>query len=324
MRILLAPMEGVIDHEMRALLTQIGGYDRCVTEFVRVTDQLLPNRVFLRFNPELERDGTTPTGTPVYLQLLGGSAKYMGINAARAAKLSPPGIDINFGCPSKTVNKSDGGSVLLKEPQRIGDIVKSVRDSVDPAIPVTAKIRLGFSHHDFLAEVAGNIEEAGASELCVHARTREDGYKPPAYWSVVKQVSEQSRIPVIINGEIWTVEDARRAREESGCTDVMLGRSALTRPDLAAAIQGDQQGDEFIWLSWPEVLEIIIHYLERTDTKHPKFVSNRSKQWLVFLQKAYPEAAELFQNIKRLKEAEDVFRALSANLKKADVSIRRM
>ena len=316
MRILLAPMEGVIDHGMRTLLTQIGGYDRCVTEFVRVTDQLLPNRVFLRFNPELESGGMTPSGTPVYLQLLGGSAKYMGINAARAAKLAPPGIDINFGCPSKTVNKSDGGSVLLKEPIRIGDIVKAVRDSVDPAIPVTAKIRLGFSHHDFLAEVAGNIEEAGASEICIHARTREDGYKPPAYWSAVKQVSEQSNIPVIINGEIWTVEDARRAREESGCTDIMLGRSALTRPDLAAAIQADHQSDEFTWRTWPEVLETLIHYLERSDTKHPKFVSNRAKQWLVFLQKAYPEAAELFQNIKRLKESEDVFNALSAYLKK--------
>ncbi|PWQ97022.1 tRNA dihydrouridine synthase [Leucothrix pacifica] len=316
MRILLAPMEGVVDYEMRALLTQIGGYDRCVTEFVRVTDQLLPNRVFLRFNPELEQGGTTPSGVPVYLQLLGGSAKYMGINAARAQKLEPPGIDINFGCPSKTVNKSDGGSVLLKEPHRIGDIVKSVRDSVDPAIPVTAKIRLGFSHHDFLAEVAGNIEEAGASEVCIHARTKEDGYKPPAYWSAVKQVSEQSSIPVIINGEIWTVADAHRARAESGCSDIMLGRSALTRPDLAAAIKADNNADSrFVWRSWPEVLEILIHYLERSESQHPKFVSNRSKQWLVFLQRAYPEAATLFQNIKRLKESEDVFNALSASLK---------
>ena len=308
-------MEGVVDYEMRALLTQIGGYDRCVTEFVRVTDQLLPNRVFLRFNPELENGGMTPSGVPVYLQLLGGSAKYMGINAARAQRLKPPGIDINFGCPSKTVNKSDGGSVLLKEPHRIGDIVKAVRDSVDPAIPVTAKIRLGFSHHDFLAEVAGNIEEAGATEMCIHARTKEDGYKPPAYWSAVKQVTDHSTIPVIINGEIWTVADALRAREESGCTDIMLGRSALTRPDLAAAIRADHQGDEFVWRSWREVLEILIHYLERSESRHPRFVSNRSKQWLVFLQKAYPEAADLFQSIKRLKESEDVFKALSACLK---------
>lgn len=311
-------MEGVVDYEMRALLTQVGGYDRCVTEFVRVTDQLLPNRVFLRFSPELEQGGTTPSGTPVYLQLLGGSPKYMGLNAARAQQLAPPGIDINFGCPSKTVNKSDGGSVLLKEPQRIGDIVKAVRDAVDPAIPVTAKIRLGFSHHDFLAEVAGNIEEAGASELCVHARTKEDGYKPPAYWSAVKAVSRASNMPVIINGEIWSVKDALCAREESGCTDIMLGRSALTRPDLAAAIKANQDGQAFDYLEWPMVLEMLIHYLERSENNHPRFVGNRSKQWLVFLQKVYPEAAGLFQQIKRLKETKDVFKSLSVYLKTLD------
>jgi len=315
MRILLAPMEGVVDCEMRALLTAIGGYDRCVTEFVRVTDQLLPNRVFLRFNPELAQGGVTPSGVPVYLQLLGGSATYMGLNAARAQRLNPPGIDINFGCPSKTVNKSDGGSVLLKEPQRIGDIVAAVREAVDPAIPVTAKIRLGFSHHDFLPEVVGRIEEAGASEVCIHARTREDGYRPPAYWSAVKPVSEQASIPIIINGEIWSVEDAQRARQESGCEDIMLGRSALRCPDLAAAIQADIQALPFEYLSWSEVLEMMIHYLERSENMHPKFVSNRSKQWLVFLQKRYPEAADLFNIIKRLKESDEVLRALTAYLK---------
>ena len=123
MRIILAPMEGVIDYEMRDLLTRIGGYDRCVTEFVRVTDNLLPNRVFKRFSPELDNGGMTPAGVPVYLQLLGGNPQSMALNAARAQRLEPPGIDINFGCPSKTVNKSDGGSVLLKEPARIGAIV---------------------------------------------------------------------------------------------------------------------------------------------------------------------------------------------------------
>ncbi|PID45438.1 MAG: tRNA dihydrouridine(16) synthase DusC [Proteobacteria bacterium] len=316
MRILLAPMEGVIDAEMRALLTHIGGYDRCVTEFVRITDQILPNRVFLRFSPELEKGGVTPSGVPVYLQLLGGNHRYMGLNAAKAQKLQPPGIDINFGCPSKTVNKSDGGSVLLKEPQRIADIVKSVRDAVDPAIPVTAKIRLGFSHHEYLSEIVGNVEAAGASELCIHARTKEDGYKPPAYWSAVKKVSDSSQIPIVINGEIWSIDDAKRAREESGCADIMLGRSALVTPDLAAAIQAGHVGQTFQRLSWQAVLEILIHYLERSENNHPLFVSNRAKQWLVFLQKHYPDAVDLFTRIKRLKDSREVFSALSDSLNK--------
>jgi len=307
MRIILAPMEGVIDFEMRDLLTQIGGYDRCVTEFVRVTDNLLPNRVFQRFCPELSNGGMTPAGVPVYLQLLGGNPKSMALNAARAQKLEPPGIDINFGCPSKTVNKSDGGSVLLKEPSRIGAIVGAVRDAVDPTIPVTAKIRLGFSNHDFLEEVVDNIITAGADEICIHARTREDGYKPPAYWSSVKQVAIKSTIPVIINGEIWTPEDAQRARKASGCVDIMLGRSAMRCPDLALIIKADQASTQHQALNWPEILEMMLRYLHNSENRHPNFVSNRSKQWLVFLQKRYPEAAELFQRIKRLKVAEEVF-----------------
>ena len=168
---MLAPMEGVVDAQMRTVLTHIGGYDRCVTEFVRVTEQLIPNHVFFRYSAELRQGGLTDNGVPVYVQLLGGSTKYMGLNAARLAKLDPPGIDLNFGCPSKTVNKSDGGSVLLREPQRVGDIVKSVRDSVDPAIPVTAKIRLGFSNSDLLHQVVDQVVSAGANELAIHART---------------------------------------------------------------------------------------------------------------------------------------------------------
>lgn len=315
MRIILAPMEGVVDYEMRDVLTRVGGFDRCVTEFVRVTDQLLPAKVFLRFAPELARGGVTPSGVPVYLQLLGGNPRYMGLNAARAQRLSPPGIDINFGCPSKTVNKSDGGSVLLREPGRVGDIVASVRQAVDPAIPVTAKIRLGFSNPDFLSEVVERIVDAGANEVCIHARTREDGYKPPAYWSVVKAVAARTPVPVIINGEIWSVADALKAREESGCTDIMLGRGALTYPDLALQVKAGDQQTPTAALSWAEVLEMMLVYLHRSENAHPRFVSNRSKQWLVFLQRRYPGAADLFQRIKRLKEADQVFAEITAYLK---------
>jgi len=308
-------MEGVVDYEMRDLLTRIGGYDRCVTEFVRVTEQILPNRVYHRFSPELRNGGMTPAGIPVYLQLLGGNAKYMGLNAARAQRLKPPGIDINFGCPSKTVNKSDGGSVLLKEPERVGSIVAAVRDAVDPAIPVTAKIRLGFSHKDFVAELAGRVVEAGANELCIHARTKVDGYKPPAYWSAVKQVTDMVDIPVIINGEIWNQAQARQAQEESGCTDIMLGRGALTCPDLALSIKADQQGEAYTMMTWPEVMEMLLRYLQNSENRHPRFVGNRSKQWLVFLQKRYPEASDLFQRIKRMKEATEVFTEIDAYMK---------
>jgi len=306
-------MEGVVDNEMRDVLTQVGGYDRCVTEFIRVNDQQLPEHIFFRFCPELKHGSRTPSGIPVFLQLLGGNAYSMAANAAQAQKLEPQGIDINFGCPSKTVTKSDGGSALLREPERIGNIVSSVRDAVDPSIPVTAKIRLGFSNHDLLDEVVENVINGGASELCIHARTREDRYKPPAYWSAVKKISDRSNIPIIINGEIWSIEEAERARLESGCDDIMLGRGALTQPDLARSIQAASNGIRYEANSWAKTIDLVHQYLINSQNKHPLFVSNRAKQWLVFLQMHYPQAKTLFHSIKRLKEAHDVFAALDAH-----------
>ena len=127
MRLLLAPMEGVVDHTMRELLSGLGGLDRCVTEFLRVSEQLLPPRVFYRICPELRSGGRTASGVPVYLQILGGDPTLVAENAARAAELGAPGIDLNFGCPAKTVNRSDGGSIILREPERVFRIVDAAR-----------------------------------------------------------------------------------------------------------------------------------------------------------------------------------------------------
>ncbi|MCB0363705.1 MAG: tRNA-dihydrouridine synthase, partial [Bdellovibrionales bacterium] len=122
MSIALAPMEGVIDSVMRDLLTSIGGIDQCTTEFIRVTDRELPDHVFYRYCPELKSGGKTPGGIPVFLQLLGSRPEEMAINAQKAVALGAIGIDLNFGCPAKTVNRHDGGASLLKDPQRLFDV----------------------------------------------------------------------------------------------------------------------------------------------------------------------------------------------------------
>ena len=134
---MLAPMEGVTDFHLRKILTGLGGYSRCVTEFLRVTDHLYPDRVFYKICPELKQSGVTASNTPVYLQLLGSDPNALAINAARAVALGAVGIDINFGCPAKTVNRHGGGSALLRSPHVVAHIVQEVRDAVDPSIPVT-------------------------------------------------------------------------------------------------------------------------------------------------------------------------------------------
>lgn len=310
MRIILAPMQGVVDHPMREMLTRIGGYDRCVTEFIRITQTLLPDKVFYRYCPELNQGGKTLAGTPVYIQFLGGDAQNLAAHAARAAQLGAAGIDLNFGCPAKVVNRHDGGSALLKEPSRVADIVRAVRDAVDTAVPVTAKIRLGFKDADLLMDIAGGIEEAGANELCIHARTREDGYRPPAYWQHIHKVQRQLSIPVIANGEIWAPNNALQATLESGCADVMLGRGALACPDLARAIQQQHQGFPPQFMSWLAIVAELSDFFEKSDQPDPKYVGNRTKQWLSYLRLQYPEAQLLFERMKRLRTVADILAAM--------------
>jgi len=163
-------MEGVIDYHMRNILTHIGGYHHCVTEFVRITDQLFPPVVFHRICPELKQASQTEAGTPVTLQILGGAPSTMAENAHRAAELGAAAIDINFGCPSRFTNSKAGGAVLLKEPERIYRITEAVRRAVPKAINVSAKIRLGYENTDLALENAKAVEAANASLTTVHAR----------------------------------------------------------------------------------------------------------------------------------------------------------
>ena len=122
-------------------------------------------------------------------------------------------IDLNFGCPAKTVNSSDGGATLLKDPQRVYNVVKAVCDAVPEHIPVTAKIRLGFEDRSSYLQNATAAWQAGANELAVHARSKADGYNPPAYRDYIGRIHEAVSIPVIANGEIWTLDDYQRCKE---------------------------------------------------------------------------------------------------------------
>lgn len=301
MRILLAPMEGVLDHTLRAMLTGMGGIDRCVTEFVRVTNTLLPQRVFLRYCPELTTGGRTVHGTPVFLQLLGGDPGWLAENAEKAVQLGAPGIDLNFGCPAKTVNRNDGGSVLLKAPQRVHNIVTAVRAAVPAGIPVTAKIRLGYEDRSLLEDITQGIFSAGADELTIHARTKADGYRPPAYWQHIFDIQARAPIPIIANGEIWSPADASTCRQQSGCEDIMLGRGLLACPDLARQISADRPGQCYEPLDWKAITGLLLQFCAVTEQAYEaRYVGNRVKQWLAYLRHHYPRGALLFEEVKRL------------------------
>lgn len=307
MRLILAPMEGVIDHTMRQLLTELGSIDRCVTEFVRVSERLLPPRVYRRLCPELDTGGKTRSGVPVYVQLLGGKPTLMAENAARAAELGAPGIDLNFGCPAKTVNASDGGSIILREPSRVHNIVAAVRSAVPRDIPVTVKTRLGYEDHDLFMDIVRGIDSAGANELAIHARTKRHGYRPPAYWEEIARAREVVSLPVIANGDIWSPADAIRCKEVTGCSDLMVGRGVLCRPDLPRLIAAADAGLEINSLYWPDVLPLLLNFFELTVHNYDAcYVGNPIKQWLAYMRSYFPQAALLFERVKRLRDPEDI------------------
>ncbi|MDP1535271.1 MAG: tRNA-dihydrouridine synthase, partial [Rubrivivax sp.] len=259
MLILLAPMEGLLDASLRDALTRVGGVDRCVSEFIRITDQLLPARVFIRVVPELLNGGRTPAGTPVRAQLLGSDPGCLADNAALLATLGPAGIDLNFGCPAPTVNRHRGGAVLLDEPELVYAIVSAVRRAVPAAMPVSAKMRLGHRDEARMLDCARAIADAGACELVVHARTKLHGYRPPAYWERIREIRDAVRIPVVANGEIWTVDDALRCREASGCDALMLGRGMVADPGLALALRQPAEAP----LEWAALLPQLALYWQR-------------------------------------------------------------
>jgi len=302
----LAPMDGVTDWVFRGLVTgQFGarsGISLCVSEFVRVTTQVPPAAVLLRHCPELSRGGVTEGGVPVFVQILGGDAEPMAGTARLAASLGAPGVDINFGCPSRKVNKRDGGATLLKYPERLRAIVAAVRDAVPPEIPVSAKIRVGWADDDDLETIVRAAGAGGASWITIHARTRIQGYKPPVRWRALARTVGLTGATVVANGDLNTVEDLGACAEQSRCQAFMIGRGAMSAPDLFARARGARDRE----LELGDFIELWREYYARliADGAAEIKAISRVKQWLRFASPGSPAIASLFDAFKTLREWE--------------------
>jgi tRNA-dihydrouridine synthase C len=314
--LVLAPMEGVTDAPMRALLTERGGFSFCVAEFQRVGHEPIPEHVWRSHIPELATYCETSAGTPIQVQILGGDEEMMAQAAVRATELGARAIDINFGCPSKTVNRHDGGAALLRYPDRIYGITKAVREAVDRKYPVSVKMRLGWDEKNDIFRNAEKACEAGASWLTIHARTKTQGYAPPAYWAYIGEVRKHIDIPIIGNGEIWSVDDFERCREQTGCTHFMIGRGALANPRLPIEIArrlGLSNGDDqniFELHEWGPLLRRFSELNLPAVKRGPEVVVGRMKQWLKFAHLRQPIA--WFDDVKQTKTLEQFFDVVSA------------
>ena len=220
----LAPMARFTDTVFRQLCKEQGA-DVMVTEFVQAD-------AIIRGDDRLwETVDFTESQRPMGVQIFGSNPESM----AEAAKLiyhkiKPDFIDINFGCPADRVICMDAGSSLLRNPKKLGTITQKVVDAV-PEIPVTVKIRIGWDDNSIIATEIGHIvEDVGAKALTIHGRTKVQGYRGDANWSVIAEVAESIKIPVIGNGSITAADEVLRIKNDTKCAGIMIGRAALGYP----------------------------------------------------------------------------------------------
>jgi tRNA-dihydrouridine synthase C len=322
--LVLAPMEGLTDAAMRAVQGEIGAFTYAVAEFVRVSVMVPPPSVFYRHVPELNSGSATVTGLPIQVQLLGGDPERMAQSALIACQAGAKAIDINFGCPANTVNNHDGGATLLKYPTRLRQIVHAVRSAVPRTIPVSAKLRLGWDSEDAIFKNAAMAAEGGADWITIHGRTRVQLYKPPVFWKHIGKVREQLNIPVVANGDIWTMAAFQQCREETGCIHFMLGRGALADPFLSHRIAGELgllpkapigakvesgETEAFDWR--PYLRKLIAHstpHVDASPAKVERFLVSRLKQWLYFARMCGNFSG--FDAVKRAETVDELFALL--------------
>lgn len=224
--IVLAPMAGVCNSAFRKIVKEMG-CGLIYAEMVSDKALMYENKKTedMLYMEEVER--------PIVQQIFGSDKESFVIAAKRICEIMKPDIiDINMGCPvPKVAIKSQAGSALLKNPQKIKEIVSAVVDAVD--VPVTVKIRSGWDFNNINAvEVAKICEEAGASAITVHGRTRSQGYSGKVDLDIIKKVKEAVSIPVIGNGDVFDIESAKKMFEYTGCDAIMIGRGVLGNPWL--------------------------------------------------------------------------------------------
>jgi nifR3 family TIM-barrel protein len=214
-------MEGVTNAAVRELLASYGPLGLVCTEFVRVSGEQISR-------PYLRRQVEKAPGVALSVQVMGNDPELMAEAGEVVARAGADVVDLNLGCPTNTAARKGVGAALLKDPQRLSQLLVSMRRAV-PGL-LSAKLRAGFDTSDDALANARLVEEAGLDYLAVHPRRRVDHYRGTADWRIIALVRRELRIPVIGNGDIWYAESALRMFEETNCHAVMMGRPALRNP----------------------------------------------------------------------------------------------
>lgn len=306
-RVVLAPMAGVCNSAFRRIIKEMGAgliyaemvSDKAITYENKKTIDML-------YMTDFER--------PIAQQIFG-SDKESFVVASKfiCDTMHPDIIDINMGCPvPKVAVHAQAGSALLKDIPKIKEIVKSVVETVN--VPVTVKIRSGWdNNHINAVEVAKAVEEAGASAICVHPRTRSQGYSGKADWNIIKEVKNAVKIPVIGNGDITSKEDAKRMLEETGCDAIMIGRGVLGNPWLVKEIVEYIENGNIVPKPTPKerVDMCLKHISYLREIKCDKLVVLESRNHIAWYLKGLTDSNEIKNKIFLTKDVDDIITILN-------------
>lgn len=306
-RVVLAPMAGVCNSAFRRIIKEMGAgliyaemvSDKAITYENKKTIDML-------YMTDFER--------PIAQQIFG-SDKESFVVASKfiCDTMHPDIIDINMGCPvPKVAVHAQAGSALLKDIPKIKEIVKSVVETVN--VPVTVKIRSGWdNNHINAVEVAKAVEEAGASAICVHPRTRSQGYSGKADWNIIKEVKNAVKIPVIGNGDITSKEDAKRMLEETGCDAIMIGRGVLGNPWLVKEVVEYIENGNIVPKPTPkERVDMgLKHISYLREIKCDKLVVLESRNHIAWYLKGLTDSNEIKNKIFLTKDIDDIITILN-------------